>query len=105
MIDECKSWRLRSGVKLHREHPDTFQIPSKSDKAAIQVGDFVKLIFDAGRNGTERMWVRVTQLHPLGGTLANSPVCVPYWELQWGQFVGFKRKHIINIESKAEVSA
>lgn len=98
-ISGKQTWKLRSGVKMHRNHPDTFQIPSDEEKAAIQPGDFVKLMFDAGDHGTERMWVKVTSLDPLAGTLANSPFGIP--DLSFGDHITFAPKHIICIEDVA----
>lgn len=95
-----KIYKLKSGVKLNRQHPTTFEIPSDVDKMRVEAGDFVKLIFDGGEYGTERMWVQVTAPadewgEPFTGTLANEPFCIP--GLDHGDTVTFKAKHIIDI--------
>lgn len=38
-------WHLKSGVKMNRKHPDTFWVPSDEEKAAVQPGTIVKLMF------------------------------------------------------------
>lgn len=90
-------YKLKSGVKLNKLHPDTFEIPSLEDKELIEPGDFAKLIFDGGDFGTERMWVQVTANYgmTLTGTLANEPFMIP--GLIHGDQIEFKPKHIIDI--------
>lgn len=88
-------YRLISGAERARGSPDTFLLPSDGDKAAIRVGDYVKLIFDHA-DGAERMWVCVTAKDgdSFSGTLANQPYrsALPY-----GAPVEFGPDHIIEI--------
>lgn len=95
------SYKLKSGVKSNRKNPDTFWIPSAQEKAAVEPGDFVKLMFDSG-HGVERMWVKVTANNgdSLTGTLANEPFFIP--GLSFGEPVSFKPKHIIDIQISDE---
>lgn len=94
-------YKIKSGVKLNRLHPDTFEIPSDEDKALVKRGDFVKLIFESDY-GTERMWVEVVNDYPGGmnGKLANYPFNIP--GLEHGDPVDFKPKHIIDIMLQEE---
>lgn len=89
-------WRLRSGVKLHEQHPDTFWIPSEEDKNEIKPGYRVKLVFNL-RGGGERMWVVVDEVRgtKFVGTLWNHPAFIP--RLYAGDTVKFKRDHIIDV--------
>ena len=38
-----QAYRLADGVEKNRQNPDTYEIPSDSDKAALKVGDVAKL--------------------------------------------------------------
>jgi hypothetical protein len=95
-------WHLDSGVKLKRAYPNTFWIPDDDEKASVQSGDTVRLIFvieeqwGESRWG-ERMWVEVLAVKRryLIGRLKNDPVAIP--RLYFGDKVKFKRDHIIDI--------
>lgn len=91
-------WHLRSGVKAHAEYPDTFWIPSDEEKAALEPGVLVKLVFDLATSGGERMWVQLTKVHGrrLVGTLVNQPVAIP--RLDSGDEIKFTRDHVILID-------
>lgn len=91
-------WRLGSGVKRNKENPQTFEIPSDADKALIEPGMLVKLMFDQSDGWTERMWVQVTHVGKfwLRGRLDNQPIGFP--RLTAGDRIRFKRKHIIDID-------
>lgn len=67
---------LMSGLERHREAPGTFWVPDAEEKALIQPGDLVKLMWSVSRLGGERMWVEVTERRGdrLVGKLSNWPV-------------------------------
>jgi hypothetical protein len=89
-------WTLADGVERHRLAPDTFRIPSESDRAAVQAGDLVKLIFEPTNGIPERMWVTVTTGgDQLVGTLNSDPA--ELHGLRAGDDVPFERHHIIAI--------
>jgi hypothetical protein len=90
-------WHLGSGVERHREHPDTFYIPSEEGRQAVAPGTDVKLMFETKDRWGERMWVTVTAVkkRKLVGTLKNLPIGIPC--LQPGEKIKFKRDHIIDI--------
>lgn len=97
-------WKLGDGDKKNREHPETFWVPSPQEKAQIEPGDLVKVMFEprlfppgADRIG-ERMWVRVTKVgrRRLEGWLDNDPICFP--RLEWRDTIKFELKHVVDIE-------
>lgn len=87
---------LHSGVERARAAPDTFWLPSDDAKAAVGIGQYVKLIF-GDDDGAERMWVKVTARDGdcLRGTLANNPYALA--GLKHGDEVEFGPDHIIQI--------
>lgn len=96
-------YELDNGEEINREYPDSFWIPEKEAREAIEPGDILKLIFRMEeKNGSdevsvERMWVEVTnkQRDFYIGTLDNDPSgseCV-----KCGQTVYFQSCHVIAI--------
>lgn len=65
------------GVMMNLENPDTFEIPSPAEKAAIREGDLIKAGF-IGDEGTERMWIIVKAVDGpmIHGVLDNYPLVV-----------------------------
>jgi hypothetical protein len=101
-------WRLVSGIKQNRKHPESFWIPDEEAKQAIEPGMLVKLFFHM-RNGldgdrwAERMWVQVIAVkrRHIIGMLRNEPIGIPRLDL--GDEVKFERDHIIDICCQADV--
>ena len=91
-------WHLRSGVEQNRLYPDSFWIPGESEKALIEPGTTVKLMFEMRDGWGERMWVNVTSVKKdrFVGILHNQPVGIP--RLGSGDTVKFHRADIIDIE-------
>lgn len=90
-------YTLGSGIEMNALYPDSFWIPSPEEKAALKVGDFVKLMFfPVDGPGGERMWVQITSIHgdQLTGTLSNNPVCIE--GLEYDDEVAFHLDHVIN---------
>ena len=85
------------------EAPYTFFLPSRSEIAAVDKNDLVKLTFeyegDTEKWAAERMWVLVekTDGDELRGVLKNHPD-EPTSPLKEGDPVAFKREHILAIE-------
>lgn len=69
---------LQSGVKAHKDHPDTFWIPEDDEKAALRPGDFVRLAWRVRGLPGERMWVEILERRgeDCTGRLANEPIFV-----------------------------
>lgn len=108
---EADYWRLRSGEKAHREHPDTFWIPPKEERDNLQVGQSVKLMFDielVDENDEpeisgERMWVIVSERTGDGyiGLLDNQPASFEITDdiyLCVGAEIPFHAEHVIDID-------
>ncbi|WP_284745079.1 DUF2314 domain-containing protein [Amycolatopsis sp. RTGN1] len=91
-------WKLKSGVKLNRLHPQSFWIPEEEEKDAIEPGAVVKLMFDQSDGWSERMWVIVEKVgrRKLVGSLTNRPLAFP--RLDVGSKIKFQREHIIDID-------
>lgn len=101
-------WSLVDGEQRAREHPDTFEIPSRGEREQLGLGDFAKLIFVTPsmltQNVGERMWVRVLERKQVGkgpvsyrGQLDNAPGLIA--GLKAGDELTFKPEHVIEIES------
>lgn len=88
---------LINGVEQNRATPDTFQIPSPSEKALVGIGDHVKLGFrnpnKEDQVKAERMWVKVTGQNV--GTLANEPAFIE--GLSFGDTVEYHPDNILSI--------
>lgn len=91
-------WRLGSGVKRNRLHPDTFWIPSDEEKETIEPGDVVKLMFEQCDGWVERMWVSVEKIgrRRWVGTLNSHPLDFP--RLHPGCKIRFRPEHIIDYD-------
>lgn len=99
MTDE---YTLDNAEERASQNPDTFQIPTLSERQSVKEGDSVKLIFmpldPEAAFGGERMWVTVTDTsNPTFflGTLDNEPVC--FDDLTYGDQVLFTAANIISI--------
>ena len=95
------TYTLDSGTEIHREFPDTFEIPSQEDRESLLPGDFAKLIFRIEFDDeahVERMWVEVTEVGPefYVGVLGNDPYCTD--EIRSGMRVEFNADHVIQID-------
>ncbi|EHH2451624.1 hypothetical protein CRN32_09475 [Vibrio vulnificus] len=105
-------WQLRNGEACHRDHPDTFWIPSLNDRKALKVGDAAKVILEiecedeAGEIHieSERGYLIVSEIvgDKFIGILDFQPCCVePNDEnvyLGFGVEVPFGLEHIIDID-------
>lgn len=99
--------KMVDGVRQHKKHPETFSIPSRSDKLKIGAGVYVKICFinpDKGKFNPlaidERMWVLVKkEVGPrkYQGILHNEPVSFERDVLKYGAKVVFESRHILDI--------
>lgn len=89
--------RVECGLELHRQWPETFDVPGDDEKELIVPGDLVKLMWAVARFPGERMWVRVIRRDGdrLSGTLENLPV---YVFMDHGEQVKFQIDDIIDFE-------
>lgn len=101
-------WKLGDGHARNKKYPNSFQVPTPQEKAQVQPGDLVKVMFEpslfppgSDKIG-ERMWVRVTKAvdRRLEGWIDNYPICFP--RLEYGDTIRFQRKHIIDFDDGGE---
>ena len=102
---ETDGWQLDDGEVLHQQHPDTFWIPPRDVRDALQPAQVVKLVFrivtlgedDALEENVERMWVIVDGREGdlYRGVLDNDPECTD--ELKSGSEVWFQARHVIAV--------
>lgn len=107
---EDDGWMLDDGEEIAAQHPETFWIPSREQRDALQPGQQVKLIFrivtedadGAEEMHVERMWVIVTgrEGNLYRGELDNQPYCTD--EMNPGLPVCFEARHVINIFESEE---
>lgn len=102
LVKGNKSWWLDDGQKLVDEYPYTFHKPSSEAVQMLKPKDEVKLIFrfdseDPEAPNAERMWVELTEIdgQKFEGVLDNDPAYIK--DLQCGDPLSFKEKHIIQV--------
>ena len=91
---------LENVEQTHRENPRTFSIPRSDERASLQRGQLVKLIFELnekeeGLPGAERMWVEIDEPLKNGkykGRLSNDPYFIA--DLVKGNKIDFGTEHI-----------
>ena len=99
-VTDTVSYSLDDGEELHKEFPDSFWIPSRSQRESLESDQLVKLVFRIIANEeteTERMWV-VIQRQTDGdyiGILDNDPYCTD--EMKSGLEIRFQPRHVIEI--------
>ncbi len=91
--------------KAYQQYPRTFVIPTKQEIEALQIGDFVKLIFRlaaplADNCQGERVWVEITKIAENGfyGTLCSVPHVIT--ELKENDTIFFSANQIATIYGK-----
>lgn len=99
--------KMVDGVRQNKKYPETFSIPSRSDKLKIGTGVYVKICFinpdkhkDYPERVDERMWVMVEkEVGPrkYQGRLHNDPVSFRRKVLKYGDKVVFESRHILDI--------
>lgn len=111
---------LADGEELNRAHPDTFEIPDRVERIALDEGDYakVKLDFDPGlttrpdgrdpdprfRNAdSERFWVEIVSVARTGdkvvysGRIDNDLQFVRSHGLDYNDVIAFEPRHVISI--------
>jgi len=106
-------YQLDSGEQRHLEAPETFYLPPRSEREALEQGDIAKLMFDIVIDGDvnnvalERMWVQVVDCEDgvYSGHLDNNPFCSDEGEiaLALGDTVYFGPEHVIMIYTTSEM--
>ena len=88
-----------NAVEMHKQHPDTFEVPSNKELSALKKGDFVKVCLqDDNRNG-ERFWCEVIYVDKAKKkiTAAVNNELVFYPEIELGLEVKFDFNNVYAI--------
>lgn len=116
MTDRTVEYRLANGEARNHEAPRAFFIPARSEREALKVGDYAKLLFELidpsdDDPGAERMWVQVLGVSngKYVGALTNAPRAIT--TIGVGDRVDFGPEHVIGtledwplLEKKMSVS-
>lgn len=91
------SYDLVDCREMAKKHPETFEVPSVDELTKIEVGDFVKLIFEEDDKTSERMWVEVVSndFPAFTGELNNDPFNIS--SISLGSFLEFESRHIASV--------
>lgn len=105
-------WCLVSGEERHRASPETFEIPTLSERNSLSPGQGVKLIFEIEAEeedgtistSTERMWVIVASCVEDGyiGILESEPCSIPndgQFYLCRGAEIPFLPEHVVALST------
>jgi len=98
------SYVLDDGEEVHRENPNTYQIPPIAKREDLQLGQLVKLVFRISHGDevdVERMWVAVKEKRAdyYAGVLDNDAYCTD--QIASGMEVHFQARHVIQIYSRS----
>lgn len=81
-------------VQKNKEHPDTFQIPSKEDLDKMEEGFFVKV----GHNG-ERFWTEITSIEESGTIFGRVDNDLVYEHpFKYNDKIMFEKRHILDVQ-------
>lgn len=84
----------------HREHPDTFEVPTAADLGAVRPGDYVKIC-----DKDERFWVKVTVVEGSQFTGTVNNVLVFPHDFKDGDVLTFTQDCVYNIMTQKELAA
>lgn len=104
MSERIRTWLVVNAEARNAASPETFEIPAKIERTALDRNDKAKLIFQPDHGRPERMWVLVLdrsegtlgQGPTYAGRVANAPLSKELPKL--GDAVVFRCEHIIDIE-------
>ena len=105
---DADGWMLVSAEERHAAHPETFQIPSRTDRETLVPGVAAKLLFhietkEASQvidSGVDRMWVIVRAVTREGylGVLDSDPGQSEGLNLREGDVIVFGPEHVAAID-------
>jgi hypothetical protein len=77
--------------EMAKNHPDTFEAPTREELDSISVGDYVKICAEP-----ERFWVIVEQIDgdKITGTVNNDLVCTGKHGLENEDKIMFEKRHV-----------
>lgn len=87
--------KLVSAVEMHRENPNTFEIPDTNEIETIRPGDNVKVC-----SGRERFWVEISRLGEEGeffGTVNNDLIYTDEHGFSFGDEISLYAENIYDI--------
>lgn len=88
------SKRCTNAQEMQKEHPKSFEAPTKSELKRLKVDDFVKVCVDT----CSRFWVQITKIDcdTIVGRIDNG---LPEFEdLDYNNIVMFKDEHVYAID-------
>ncbi len=93
-FDSASVYEWSDAQELHRQYPDTFEVPDPSELRNLGVGDHVKGCLAH----KERVWVLVAGVNgsQIYGTLDNEPV-LPSTPGKLGELVVLNQKHVYRV--------
>jgi len=95
---KTKKIELASASALHKENPDTFEVPDPEKLEDLVPGDYAKVIAtQEGTPGAERFWIRITGRDGdrFSGLVSNTTVVV---KLELGDPIEFTIDNIIDVQ-------
>jgi hypothetical protein len=84
---------LINAQQMHRDYPDTFDVPTKDELRKIDIHQYVKV-----SNGKERFWVQICDKLTRGyfrGVVMNRLIFFTNYTI--GDVIQFHERHIYNI--------
>jgi len=96
------------GEQRDEQYPDDFPIPSKEEKDALEIGDWVKVGLEDYPTEQllkgERFWVELTAIDGLRltGTVINDLEFADDHGVDYGDTLSFEMRHVIDIDPQWE---
>ena len=86
--------------QMHKEHPDTFDVPSQDELDNLKIDDSVKVC----ANHAERFWVTITEINgeKITGLIDNDLLYTNTHGLKFQDIITFFKCHIYDIWQKKE---
>lgn len=104
--------RLVNGEAMHRQHPDTFHIPSREDRSRLRLDDYAKLSVSG-----ERFWVKVIDIDENEIDLSDETAVLYLGKVEQSDMIGaghgirhgmpimFSPEHVLDIEWREDYAA
>lgn len=91
---KMKTYEFVDAQDMHRNHPQTFEVPSNEDLNGISKYDFVKVSCN-----NERFWIEVTSVDgdKIKGTVSNGLFMEGNEELVFGKEIEVTKNNVFDI--------
>lgn len=103
---EIKRPAFTNAARMRRQHPETFERPTKKECASLVTGMLAKVAIQTpAMTRGERFWVQVTEVARTGlarfyvGRVDNQLIFTAAHGLSYNDLVEFKPDHIYNIDT------